>query len=253
MLEVDYIAKIDKYRQSHGGSFFSFHATNCVIRNNKLLGSLEELIPIAINEYGIDDAEIANTKAFDRESVSKTLELLKQSGHDAVFLEYYQGEDVFGKIVVELFSDICPRACENFIKLCTGECGVRNEVALFYKDSPIHRVVPNGWVQGGDIVDGSGNNSVSAFEKPVEDESFSVEFDSKFGGIVGYSSSGPHSNGSQYFITLGACEWMNCTKVGFGRVVQGYGVLKKLNAVKCNNQRPEQPIFVGACGKMKLE
>lgn len=50
----------------------------------------------------------------------------------------------------KLFSDICPKTSENFRALCTGECGLSQRgFPLCYKGSLFHRVVTNGWVQGG--------------------------------------------------------------------------------------------------------
>ena len=54
------------------------------------------------------------------------------------------------RVVFELFSSVCPRTCENFRALCTGEKGTSaSGVALSYAGTPIHRVVRGGWVQGG--------------------------------------------------------------------------------------------------------
>lgn len=216
-----------------------------------------DLVEIAIKEYGIEDAEIANTMQFAKEAISKTSEAIKLNGRPAVFFELLEEstngreDEVYGKIVIELFEDICPKACSNFIKLCTGEGGVVDGVKLNYQNCPFHRLVQNGWIQSGDIVDGSGKNSKSVFGDCFEDESFSIEFSESRGGVVGYSNSGPHNNGSQFFITLGPCEWMNCTKVGFGRLIQGYDTLKKLNNAPCKNQRPSPSIYVGSCGLMR--
>eukprot|EP01037_Dinobryon_pediforme_P046368 gene46368-59593_t len=54
--------------------------------------------------------------------------------------------------------------------------------------------------------------------------------------VVGYANSGPHCNGSQFFITLGPCDWMNQKFVGFGRVIQGFSALKTLNSLRTSNQ-----------------
>lgn len=217
-----------------------------------------ELVDVAIRDYGIEDAEIANTMQFQREAKERSLDAIKATGHPTVYMEFFktsqkEGEEdeSFGKVVIELLDNICPEACDNFIKLCTGTCGSDGDVRLWYKDCPLHRLVANGWVQTGDIVDGSGSNSRSATGEFIRDESFSVEFNSNIGGIVGYSSSGPHGNGSQFFITLGTCEWMNCTKVGFGRVIEGYTTLFKLNKTSCRNQRPDPRIYIGDCGLVK--
>ena len=55
-----------------------------------------------------------------------------------------------GRLIFELFNDEVPETCDNFRALCTGEKGLSSQTGtvLHYKNSIIHRVVPNGWVQG---------------------------------------------------------------------------------------------------------
>jgi len=57
----------------------------------------------------------------------------------------------FALIAMQLFTDIVPKTCANFRALCTGENGesASSEFKLHYEGSLIHRVVPNGWIQGG--------------------------------------------------------------------------------------------------------
>ena len=52
---------------------------------------------------------------------------------------------------MQLFTDVVPKTCANFRSLCTGECGESSssEFKLHYDGSLIHRIVPNGWIQGG--------------------------------------------------------------------------------------------------------
>ena len=54
----------------------------------------------------------------------------------------------------QLFTDRCPKTCENFKSLCIGDKieSKRRPSAplqLSFKDSIFHRIVPNGWIQGG--------------------------------------------------------------------------------------------------------
>lgn len=245
LLEIDFQRYLESLKEQFPGDLHSYLHRHIVLKDGKVVGGLMDLVELAIQEFGIDDAEIANTMQFEREAKERSLALILESGNPAVFFEIYQkhdAEDIFlGKIVIELFEKICPLACENFIKLCIES----------YRNCPIHRIVENGWLQSGDIVDGSGQHSQSSSGDPIPDESFSVEFGNKLGGIVGYVSSGPHSNGSQFFITLGACEWMNCTRVGFGRVIQGYDILNKLNHISVRNQRPNPKVYIAECGLIK--
>ena len=120
---------------------------------------------------------------------------------------------------------------------------------LHYLGCPVHRIVPGGWIQCGDIFDGSGGHSIAANEEgKVQDECFSVDFSAPDGGILGYSSSAPHSNGSQFFITLGPCEWMQNSFVGFGRVIQGLSTLKAIENIPTSNQKPKVRVVVKSCG-----
>lgn len=257
VLELDFQVELDNLKTHQPGDLHNYSFCHIVLRDDKVVGSLMDLVDIAIKEYGIEDAEIANTMLFQKEAIVQTSDALKSNGRPAVFLELFETsstgreDEVFGKVVIELFDDICPRACANFQQLCTGEAGVVEGVTLNLQNCPLHRLVQDGWVQSGDIVDGSGKHSKSVFGDFIEDESFSVEFGERRGGMVGYSNAGPHSNGSQFFITLGPCDWMNCTKVGFGRLVQGYDTLKKINNAPTKNQRPTPRIYIGSCGLMK--
>ncbi len=70
--------------------------------------------------------------------------------------------DLIGRIVFELYKDLCPKTCANFVALCTGEKGKSsNGTQLSYVNSIMHRVVPNGWIQGG----GNQSNIYAAFFK----------------------------------------------------------------------------------------
>ena len=58
--------------------------------------------------------------------------------------------NVEGRLLFELYTDACPKTSENFRALCTGEKGMLpSGLMMHYLHTPIHRVVPNGWIQGG--------------------------------------------------------------------------------------------------------
>jgi peptidyl-prolyl cis-trans isomerase-like 6 len=146
------------------------------------------------------------------------------------------------------FEEFCPQAVDNFMKLCVG-VEVEGKT-IQYKGCPIHRIVKDGWIQCGDVINGTGANSMSVTDVAgiVPDESFTVDFGFQCGGIVGFANNGAHSSGSQFFITTGPCEWMNHNFVGVGRVLQGFHVLRTLNQVQCSNQRPHKNITILSCG-----
>lgn len=54
-----------------------------------------------------------------------------------------------GRIVFELYDDITPKTCENFVKLCTGEAGLGQTTGkpLHYVGTLFHRVIKGFMIQ----------------------------------------------------------------------------------------------------------
>uniref|UniRef100_A0A8B9QG08 Peptidyl-prolyl cis-trans isomerase n=1 Tax=Apteryx owenii TaxID=8824 RepID=A0A8B9QG08_APTOW len=127
----------------------------------------------------------------------------------------------------QLFSDACPKTCENFRVLCTG--GITSSssgLQLTYKNSVFHRVVKNGWIQGGDIVAGKGDGGESIYGPNFEDENFSIRHNKR--GILGMANKGRHSNGSQFYITLQPAPYLDKEHVAFGYVCTNLPLLQCL-------------------------
>ena len=72
-----------------------------------------------------------------------------------VFFDIAVGDQALGRVEVTLHDDVCPRTCENFRCLCTGERGDFVEgsrrTPLWYKGARFHRVIPDFMAQGGDV------------------------------------------------------------------------------------------------------
>ena len=186
-LEIEYFTQLEKLKSICGGGSYGHKALHIVVRDGIYIGDIKSFIEIVKNEYYIEDADIANDIAFNRYSREETLNLLMKNGRKAVFLDFAADTKkkkgskdqtdipipIYGKIVVELYNEICPDACDNFQKLCTGEAGVsENGTQLNYIGSPIHRIVPGGWIQGGDIWMGKGNGGESAFGDLFAEETY---------------------------------------------------------------------------------
>lgn len=265
-LEVDFVRKLKDLERQYGGSMLLHKATHVIIRDGVYLGTFGALKALAVSEYKIEDMEhFGNTIVVNRRSREEFQACVLAVGRPCVYIDFVDGSKskrnpdqegtptpVYGRLIVELFTDRAPLACENFIKLCTGEAGATEEAKLHYVGCPVHRVVPGGWIQCGDIVAGTGKSSLSAIgdNGRLADETLTCDFSEPLGGIVGYSTSEPHSIGSQFFITLGKCDWMNGCFEGFGRVIQGYSTLKAIETAPLLNQRPAQSIVVAEAGKV---
>ena len=47
-----------------------------------------------------------------------------------------------GRVIFELFSDIAPKTCENFLALCKGHKSTPESEEIGYEGSEVHRIVP---------------------------------------------------------------------------------------------------------------
>lgn len=173
----------------------------------------------------------------------------EKSGNTYCFIQLAADGKELEKIELELYLKMANKTCKNFAMLCEGVKGEEEE-DYGYKNSLIHRIVPKGWIQGGDIDQGSkGDGGRSAFaDRLFPDESFAVKHNSR--GIIGMANNGPHSNQSQFYITLEAKSYLDKNFVAFGRVIRGSQVLDEVEAMETFNERPKNPLKIIACGQL---
>jgi cyclophilin family peptidyl-prolyl cis-trans isomerase len=68
-----------------------------------------------------------------------------------VYMDISVEDQYLGRIEFKLYED-CPKTCENFRCLITGEKGTgENGVKLHYKGNIFHRIMQHFMIQGGDI------------------------------------------------------------------------------------------------------
>ncbi|KAM4522469.1 putative inactive peptidyl-prolyl cis-trans isomerase-like 6 [Odontesthes bonariensis] len=244
LLEFDWHTYLCNKKRELRGEVWQYSKSLMCFLNGLLLGDGKDLASWAKTEWNLaftrpQDFYKAITEDYYTQHLQKTR-------HQFVFMEIEIAGEAVGRLMFELFSDLCPKTSKNFEALCTGE-----HLPLCYKGSLFHRIVPNGWVQGGDISTGSkGNGGESIYGATFEDESFAVSHSKR--GILGMANKGPHSNGSQFYITLQPTPWMDRTYVAFGQVVEGVDVLRKLEEAPTCNERPKYECKVTACGAFKL-
>ncbi|CAA0412706.1 unnamed protein product [Arabidopsis thaliana] len=147
---------------------------------------------------------------------------------------YVQFQTTHGDLNIELHCDIAPRACENFITLC--ERGYYNGVAF-------HRSIRNFMIQGGDPT-GTGKGGESIWGKPFKDEPNSKLLHSGR-GVVSMANSGPHTNGSQFFVLYKSATHLNYKHTVFGGVVGGLATLAAMENVPVDeSDRPLEEIKI---------
>ena len=136
----------------------------------------------------------------------------------------------FGDITVELFDDVAPKHCENFLKLAGDG---------FYDGLSFHRIIPGFVIQGGcPTGDGTGGPGWTV----------NAEFNDRQhvpGSLSMARSMDPNSAGSQFFICLtrDKCQHLDGEYTNFGQVVEGMDIVEKLGAVPCDgSDRPTEPV-----------
>ena len=111
-----------------------------------------------------------------------------------------------GDVDIELWPREAPLACRNFCQLC---------MEGYYEGTVFHRIIRNFMIQGGDPT-GTGEGGESVWGKPFKDE-FHQRIRFNHRGQVAMANPGKiDDNGSQFFITLGECDWLDKKHTIFG-------------------------------------
>ena len=125
------------------------------------------------------------------------------------------------KIVFELYPDAAPNACRSFITLANSGC---------FDHWVIDRVVPGFVIEP----------SYSDFDRPecrfrIAAECAAAGFDNPIHieeGVVALGGDGEtYASGSDFFITLGGCDRLDGRYPAFGRVIEGWDEVKRLESV----------------------
>ena len=159
---------------------------------------------------------------------------------------YAKFETTEGEFKIRLFDQEAPNTVANFVGLAEGtkewrhpKTGERQK-APFYDGIIFHRVIDGFMIQGGDPL-GRGYGGPGY--------KFADEFHPKLRhdrpGILSMANSGPNTNGSQFFITLGPTPHLDNRHSVFGEVVEGLDVVKKIGAVPTGRQdRPVKDVVI---------
>ena len=116
-----------------------------------------------------------------------------------------------GDIVIDLHADKVPNTVNNFVALARDG---------FYDGVSFHRVIADFMVQGGDPT-GSGRGGPGY---RFNDE-FHPELVHDGPGVLSMANAGPNTNGSQFFITHVATNWLDNKHAVFGKVRSGQDVV----------------------------
>ncbi|MDD7985578.1 peptidylprolyl isomerase [Lentisphaera marina] len=131
-----------------------------------------------------------------------------------------------GVMIAELYEDKAPNTVANFVSLVDEG---------FYKDMYFHRVIKGFMAQGGCPHSRKDDKTRKRPGTGGPGYSFNNETHPQLRhsqkGILSMANSGPHTNGSQFFILFKESSFLNGSYNVFGRVIQGLDVLDRIEAV----------------------
>ena len=124
-----------------------------------------------------------------------------------------------GPIRVELFDYHAPKTVRNFVGLAegtqeytdprTGQPGS----GPYYDGTIFHRVISGFMIQGGDPTGTGRGGPGYQFNDEIHPD---LQFTRPY--LLAMANAGPGTNGSQFFITVGATTWLNGKHTIFGEV-----------------------------------
>ena len=149
----------------------------------------------------------------------------------------------YGDMLAELYYKATPGTVANFVSLAEGtNTYVADSLKgkRYYDGTKSHRVIKNFMLQAGDrTATGEGDPGYKFADEFVD----TLRYTRK--GQLGMANSGPATNGSQFFITEVATDWLNFRHTIFGQVIQGEDVISKITSVKTGAQdRPVDPVVI---------
>ena len=127
-----------------------------------------------------------------------------------------------GEILVALEFQKTPGAVGNFVALAEGnmENSAKPQGTPYYDGLIFHRVIADFMIQGG-CPQGAGTGSPGY---KFADE-FHPDLKHDGPGVLSMANSGPGTNGSQFFITHIATDWLDGNHTVFGKVVKGQDIV----------------------------
>jgi cyclophilin family peptidyl-prolyl cis-trans isomerase len=221
------------------------------LNDKEYIGNQDKFMEYALHTFRFkDNKESAVFSNAAKDAYCKAINESKNRKYS--FMEFQVRDEKPCKIVIELFTDIAPRTCENFVQLCNGFKKPDGE-QLRYTMSEVTRIVKGMYLQAGKLkVMKTPATGASIYGREFEDESFAIKHCEV--GMLGMCKRGgtKNSNESQFYITTGApLSFLDGENVIFGRVIEGMEMLRELECLETTNERPNDQVKISACGTFK--
>ncbi|MCA0147042.1 peptidylprolyl isomerase [Blastococcus sp. LR1] len=153
-----------------------------------------------------------------------------------------------GDITVDLFPDHAPKTVANFADLAEGlrewthPATREKTTAKLYDGTIFHRIISGFMIQGGDpLGQGIGGPGYQFGDEIHPDLAFTKPY------LLAMANAGPGTNGSQFFITVGATAWLTGKHTIFGEVAdqESRDVVDRIVGVQTGrNDRPVEDVVI---------
>ena len=153
--ETDWNDCLKELRAKYGGSF-KHHVISPLVYFNEseYIGGAEQLLEWAENNYGYTDAtHIIYYKKRYKNALVK--QISKNPQRIYCYMSIKIETETPSTVIFELFADIAPLTCQNFLNLCKGytfQEANGQKTLIGYKGTYFHRIVPKAFAQGGMIL-----------------------------------------------------------------------------------------------------
>ena len=154
-----------------------------------------------------------------------------------------------GSFTIRLFDQEAPETVANFVGLAEGtkewtHPGTQKKMTdtPFYDGIVFHRVIDGFMIQGGDPL----GQGIGGPGYKFKDE-FHPSLRHSKAGILSMANAGPNTNGSQFFITLGATPHLDNRHSVFGEVTEGMDVVRRIGSTPTGRQdRPVKEVVINS-------
>lgn len=183
--------------------------------------------------------------------------------HPKAYLDITIGGEEIGRIVVELYEDVSPKAAQNFLHLCKGDRNDFKGNKLSFKGNHFHKIIKNFMIQGGDITYASSESAVHTTDigkggcsiYSTESNPSGVFQDENLGDFssifnLAMANTGPNSNTSQFFINTYPSPHLNQKHTIFGKIIHGKSTVRTIELESVNEKSiPNKDIVIKDCGE----
>jgi len=160
-----------------------------------------------------------------------------------------------GPIRLELYPNHAPKTVRNFVELAEGtRAGATDPrtgtpiAGPYYDGVTFHRVIDGFMIQTGDPTGtGRGGPGYTFADETHPELTFSKPY------LLAMANAGPGTNGSQFFITVGATTWLNFKHTIFGKVADAASEEVVMRISKLETDAADRPREAVTIERVEIE